>query len=800
MKTRISSTSLLGLGLLSLIAWVVFLRYPSFDHLMWNVDETIHAAIAQLLLDGGTLYVDAIDQRTPLTYHFFAGVFALFGPSLEPVRIIVAVMIGVSAWLLGRTATRVHGLPTGIGAALTLVAFTSYLLFPGDVLAVHTEWWVLFFTTAAATVFLGGYPAPPNFQRTGLAAALLGLATLSKQSALLEILPPVLAFIGVAVFQSGRKSVALRHLLLIAASFGVIVGGCFAVYAWRGAGPDFRFYTWTYNLQYYGAEYTFVAKIMSVSVLIEKLAATYPLLLVTSGASLAWLTFRVVQLKCDPDKEPRRLAEIYLVAWITCSTGAAMAGGRGYDHYFFPALAPLAWLAALIPGWIVSSIFRSNPLPLPLRVAAGLFGLFLLLGVVVKPLAARQLPSYGSDPALRVSAYIRQQSSAADRLFVWGFNPDIYYYTQRLPASRFLYCTFQTGLIPWSNIADDIDTTYAIVAGAMEKLMADLNESSPRFIIDSSAGVHRHFDKYPMANFPRLNDWVEAHYVELESQIFVGHGFRVWVRSGADNAAAVNATGQRTLTQSGVNPGSTLGPGRNHIGVSVQTLDLKTRLTGIGLEVDGRVVAAVDLHDGVASRITVPVVIDPTTQSITVRALARAEGGDWEASDPREMTTAAIPTTPAQKVEFAIPVIAQSVPAVRLQAEFGARLSLNGGQRTFAVHAPGVIEYELPVDAAVLRGYLGLEAGAYAADNPHPSDGAEFIVRLRRADGSTAILFTRHVQPHLHPADAGDQSFEVSLPPHASGEVLSLEINPGTADNASSDWTYWSNLTFETSP
>ena len=32
---------------------------------MWNVDETIHATVAEVLLDGGTLYRDAIDQRTP---------------------------------------------------------------------------------------------------------------------------------------------------------------------------------------------------------------------------------------------------------------------------------------------------------------------------------------------------------------------------------------------------------------------------------------------------------------------------------------------------------------------------------------------------------------------------------------------------------------------------------------------------------------------------------------------------------------------------------------------------------------
>lgn len=788
------------LGALALVAWVMFLRGSSFDVLMWNVDETIHAAIAKILNDGGTLYVDAIDQRTPLTYHVFAAMFALAGPSLVPVRILVAVLIGLSAWLLGRTASRIHGRPTGVGTALTFVAFSSYLLFPGDVFAVHTEWFVVFFTTAAAAVFLGGFPAAPSLLRTSSTALLLGLATLSKQSALLEILPPILALAGIAVFQTRERSTALRGILLTVVIFVAAIGGCFALYALQGAGNDFLFYTWTYNLQYYGAEYTFVEKIISASVLITKLAALYPVLLFTAISGLVWLAVRVLQAPAPATVEPRRSAEIYLLAWLVFSLGAAMAGGRGYDHYFFPVLAPAAWLAALIPGRIISAISSSQPPRVPWRVAGILFGLFLLLGVIYKPLTARQYPPDDPDPAQRVSEYIRRQSSSADRLFVWGFNPDIYYYSNRLPATRFLYCTFQTGLIPWSNIGEDVDTTYAIVPGSMDQLIADLIKTSPRFIIDSSAGVHRNFKKYPIKKFPALSDWIETHYVELESQIYVGHGFRVWVRSGADTASAINATEVRSLTQPNANPHGVLGPGQNRIGVSAQTLDLKTKLTGIGLEIDGQVVAAVDLHEGVAARITVPVTIDSSTKSIVVRALARSEGGVWEASDPRQISSSTIPTTPEQKTEFAIPLTTQSVPALRLQAEHGSRLSIDHGSRMFAVHAPGVIEYEVPAAASIFRGSFGLEPGAYAPENPFPSNGAEFIVRLRRTNGNSEILFRRTIQPLLHSDEAGDQNFQTTIPPRDSGDVLVLEINRGPLGDGSSDWTYWRDLTFETSP
>ena len=80
--------------ILLLVGWVCWLRGPSLTVPMWNVDETIHATVAEVLLDGGTLYRDAIDQRTPLTYFVTTAVFAVTGSSL-------------TALALGRIAFRI---------------------------------------------------------------------------------------------------------------------------------------------------------------------------------------------------------------------------------------------------------------------------------------------------------------------------------------------------------------------------------------------------------------------------------------------------------------------------------------------------------------------------------------------------------------------------------------------------------------------------------------------------------------------------------------------------------------------
>src|SRR5690606_15608084 len=156
-------------------------------------------------------------------------------------------------------------------------------------------------------------------------------------------------------------------------------------------------------------------------------------------------------------------------------------------------------------------------------------------------LSARKVAPPPPDPALPVSNFIRRHSSPADRIFVWGFNADIHLFTDRAPASRYLFCTFQTGLVPWTNLDPAIDTSYAIVPGAIENLLADLRRTAPLFIVDCSAGPHRSFAKYPLRKFPALNSFVAERYVEIDPDRYPAHGFRLFMRRAAPLAAPADA-------------------------------------------------------------------------------------------------------------------------------------------------------------------------------------------------------------------------------------------------------------------
>jgi hypothetical protein len=53
------------------------------------------------------------------------------------------------------------------------------------------------------------------------------------------------------------------------------------------------------------------------------------------------------------------------------------------------------------------------------------------------------------------------------------------------------------------------------------------------------------------------------------------------------------------------------------------------------------------------------------------------------------------------------------------------------------------------------------------------------------------------MQPRTEAADRGTLAFRVEFPAGQAAELV-LEISPGPADNAASDWTYWAGLLLET--
>lgn len=514
-----------------LTALVLGLRWPTFGAGLWNVDEAIHATAARTLLDGGVLYRDAIDQRTPLSYYAVAAVFAMAGENnLWAVRLAIALLIAGTGIALFVAARALRGTVAGVAAGVLYALLATGALFPGDANAANTEWFVAFFTSAAVAFLVTRRDqlAPRHF---GWAGAFMGGAFLSKQPALLEAAAPLCLLIWLGVDRRFSLRRVLRSCVAYVLGWLAPVGLVAGYFALRGAWSDAVFYSWTYNLDYYGPEIGLLDRIAGAVHAAHLAAQAAPITTTLWGGGIAVTLHRLLQRQPTTSERAGNPALVLLSAWTLAACAAAAAGGRDFDHYAIPFLAPFALGAGLAWDWCLGLARR----PAQNRwIRVGVIAVLLLAAlnawVVATRARSRILPE---DASAQVARYIRVHSTPDDRVFVWGFQPDIYVFADRRPASRFLYGNFLTGLIPWTNVAPNRDTTYAIVPGAMEQLLEDLEQSRPRYIVDCSAGPNRHWQKYPVRQFPAFNDYLRAHYEVVEGAQFVSQGFRLLQRRAA---------------------------------------------------------------------------------------------------------------------------------------------------------------------------------------------------------------------------------------------------------------------------
>ncbi len=146
----------------------------------------------------------------------------------------------------------------------------------------------------------------------------------------------------------------------------------------------------------------------------------------------------------------RHAAGLALGLWFLAALVGVASGGRYYPHYALLLLAPLALASAVglaqLPKWAAC-----------VGLGAILGGVALSAWPVWSASSAqeRSLRLYGVPllaQGAELGALIAQRSPADSRLFIWGSEAQLYYYSQRIPASRFLYNYPLTGEAPaWAN-------------------------------------------------------------------------------------------------------------------------------------------------------------------------------------------------------------------------------------------------------------------------------------------------------------------------------------------------------------
>lgn len=521
----------------AILALLCLLRFPlPHDPAVRDVDESVSALIASNWLAGGVPYRDAIDQRGPVTYALYAAVFAVGGDgNMGAVHFALLVLVFVGCWLTwrlarelaGGTAPESAGTPEAAwkaGLAAVFLALASCTFRPSQLLAFHTEWPIVVFSTLGMLLTWRA-TRPERVARVRdlvLAGVAFGLAFLSKQPALFDGLAAGLFLLWLLARRPEPfLPAALRLGGALAGGFLATVALVAGYFAAHGALADFYLYFWSYNVEHYTA----------VVPVAERWAALNPFthqrhyltanpwlfagVLTTAGLAL-WGQFR----RSPRASEPGGRALVLL--WFAAAYFGASYSGRNFGHYFIQILVP----ACLLTADATVTLWRAGG-----RVIRAGFpdrgwllrGAVLLLGLGG---LAFSLRTYGGAVSIlrlgdraavdstfeRLLTRVRELSRPDETIFVWGYYPEIYLLAPRQPASRYSNTNYLTGMLPWENHAPGLDTSEHIVPGAWDILLRELAAARPRLVIDTVPGNHRHYRKYPLADFPRLAEFLAQGY------------------------------------------------------------------------------------------------------------------------------------------------------------------------------------------------------------------------------------------------------------------------------------------------
>jgi 4-amino-4-deoxy-L-arabinose transferase-like glycosyltransferase len=478
----------------------IVLRSPAFFNPIIDGDEAHYAVAAQVMNDGGLIYKHAVDLKPPLLFYFYSFWFSIFGDDLRVLHLVTAFWVLATALAIGGIARQLSGRwEAAYLSALLYVLFTP--TFVPQALSTNGE------IIMNLPLALSGFFFLKSEQRPGLAflgGFFCSAAFLVKYQSgiLLAVFGFYILAIKPFVSQKRPEKSALAQSLLAFAGFAGVLFILHAAFLYLGNWEDFYFWGWQYN-------FTFMSGLTWPHFFKRFFGMTPRFILVWF---ILWF-FAFAAIK-KAIRLPREIHAGYhfAIVWLAGSALAVCAGGKFFGHYYIQLLPPLAILAAgFMFEWWRESGTR--------RFAKWRRGI-VFAGIVAPPLI--YLGTNWQEELKRmeqvnrflqqIAAEVQQLTSEEDRVFIWGKMHEVYYFSRRLPGSRFVTCDFIAGMNAY-NYNDETARMGDIEGSPIAaQLFDDLHNNRPKLVINTSPLNFRQYGIYPVSDFPRLHDFINRNY------------------------------------------------------------------------------------------------------------------------------------------------------------------------------------------------------------------------------------------------------------------------------------------------
>ena len=465
------------LMIVQFVEWPALTR-ETFD--AWQYDSAVFALIGKLLREGGIPYLAYWDHKPPLIHFINAAGLTLSGGQVWGIWIVSAAA-WISAAGIGYIALR-----KAFGAMPALLGIVYFAFgVHGEHGSNLTEQYALPLQWGALLVLLNlhrtGFRTNPIVQGLWLG----GIATTCG------FLRPNLIGASVAVWIITTAALLAKRQVGMWAKFlvGTVAGALIVAIpllgylAMQGSLAAFSDQVFHYNAIYSISNWKLRLRAMFTGLKISTLYA--PLALGIAG----WLV-SIARLRPSAMTYVKWPVYAMAIIWLPIELLFTSISGRDYGHYFLPLLVPLSFLTAafaaeLNPHYLEASLPSKSG-----RYALIVFS--LAVAVTLQPISDMfwkvrdtGLPRSPSDATIPVIEYVRAHSGPDDRIFVWGHAAPIYFFSERKPATQYIY------ILPLLTPAYADSTIVA-------RFLEDLRRTAPAIIIDAS----------PQEDFtPPLNPW-----------------------------------------------------------------------------------------------------------------------------------------------------------------------------------------------------------------------------------------------------------------------------------------------------
>ncbi len=496
-------------------------------------DQGVFSYIGQRLFDGSRLYVDLWDVKSPLIYWLYGLALEASSSHFIGVRIMDMVFAATSAYLVYLLAMNlriIRGQRAGVVAG---VLYLAWYYFPNDYRVIaNCESYMTPFLLLGMLLIVKANSVQGNKMRTKLwvlwfwGGAALGMTVLFKTTGAVFIGPAVIA----AYLIPSNHSVRDRLLLVCAVGLGLVLPLLLGwVYLVRtGAMEDWLFLNLTYLPSYTGVSHAHgvLTELSKVLYMIRDLISIYPAMVIGVALFGAVAVKRAFNTDAEGFRTGRsQYMSLYMVLAFGIIYASIIAVQGKYLHYhFLPLLGPFAVVVAIVALDVIEN-FRMAAWSKTIALLALGIGLahswklpqrYFSLGKMLmdseyneqycKELSTGNFPC---DVSHRIGAYLRSESEPGDKLFIWSFEPEIYFLSGLEPSSRFLFNT------PF--LAGEVASRWKA------ELMVDLMSSPPDFIV---MGVNdglplitgeRYSSKEQLKAVAGLAEFINSNYAAIET-------------------------------------------------------------------------------------------------------------------------------------------------------------------------------------------------------------------------------------------------------------------------------------------